>query len=106
MIIPKDREHRRTVLETLIFVAVVGLLASFVPAAARGEQHLALESRIDEVIGARLEAVDDELTARAERQVDVRAVAKRPVRPTERNPSGVGTSIVEGSRTDDVENPG
>lgn len=67
MILPREREHRRTVLEVVVLVGSFALIASFFSAGAwPSEVNVELRARVDEVVNHRLEAIDEALTLRAE----------------------------------------
>ena len=68
MILPREREHRRTVLEVVVLVGSFALLASFFSAAGAwpNEVNVELQAMVDEVVNHRLEVIDETLTLRAE----------------------------------------
>ena len=67
MILPREREHRRTVLEVVVLVGSLALIASFLSAGAwPSEVNVELQAMVDEVVNHRLEVIDETLTLRAE----------------------------------------
>ncbi len=69
MILPKEREHRRTVLEVILLVGSLALTTSFFSAGAwTSDSNVGFQAMVDEVVNVRLEVIDQAPRARGERR--------------------------------------
>lgn len=108
MLLPREREHRRTVLEAIVLVGSLALITSFFSVGAwPSELSAELETMVDEVVNRRLEETDEVLTRRAERELDAasgdRIYAGGSVGGF---PAASGELVLESVSPSDVGNPG
>lgn len=65
MILPKEREPRRTVVQAILLVGGLALTTSFVAAGAwTSDSNVELQAMVDEVVNVRLKVIDEARTTR------------------------------------------
>ncbi len=103
MILPKEREHRRTVVQAIVLVGGLALTTSFVAAGAwTSDSNVGLQAMVDEVVNVRLEVIDEALTARAANGAGA-AANERFYRVPVGEPESDGREL---AREGDIEAPG